>query len=109
MIVDTSALLFHEPEAERCAVAIAAAPSRRMSAATLGEAAIVQGESQRRLAPGCRRLPAGRWGLTRAMSAEPLHALPRSAAGRPARILIGASPAAGAPVAVGRLWSAWRP
>ena len=44
MIVDTSALLailFHEPEAERCAVAIAAAPSRRMSAATLVEAAIV--------------------------------------------------------------------
>ena len=44
MIVDTSAvlaILFHEPDAERFASAIATASSRRMSAATLLETTIV--------------------------------------------------------------------
>ena len=44
MIVDTSAvlaILFHEPDAERFALAITTASSRRMSIATLVEAAIV--------------------------------------------------------------------
>ena len=44
MIVDTSAvlaILFNEPDAERCASAIASATSRRMSVATLVEASIV--------------------------------------------------------------------
>ena len=44
MIVDTSAvlaILFQEPDAERFARAIATAPARRMSAATLLESSIV--------------------------------------------------------------------